>query len=123
MRSLAKERRESRLRRHHRIRRRLTGTGERPRLVVFRSLQHVYTQLVDDVRGVTLAGASTLSPELRDTVKDMNKTEQSKSVGKLIAQRASEQGIKQVTFDRGGYRYHGRVKAVAEGAREAGLEF
>jgi large subunit ribosomal protein L18 len=123
MSSEARVRRDSRLRRHHRIRRRLSGSSDRPRLAVFRSHMHIYTQLIDDVSGVTLAGASTLSPELRDLLKGKSKTERSKEVGKLIAARAVQKGIKQVRFDRGGYRYHGRIKAVAEGAREGGLEF
>jgi len=123
MRSEARVRRDSRLRRHHRIRRRLSGSPDRPRLAVFRSHMHIYTQLIDDVSGATLAGASTLSPELRESLKGKSKTERSKEVGKLIAARAAQKGIKQVRFDRGGYRYHGRIKAVAEGAREGGLEF
>jgi len=123
MRSEAKDRRESRLRQHHQIRRHLNGTEARPRLAVFRSHMHIYLQLVDDVRGVTLVGASSLSSELRETLKGKSKSERGKEVGKLIAARAAQKGIKQVTFDRGGYRYHGRIKAVAEGAREGGLEF
>jgi large subunit ribosomal protein L18 len=90
---------------------------------VFRSHKHIYSQLVDDVQGTTLLGASTQSPELRDTVKGKTKTEASREVGKLIASRAADKGIKQVAFDRGGYKYHGRLKALAEGAREGGLEF
>jgi large subunit ribosomal protein L18 len=84
---------------------------------------HIYTQLIDDISGVTLAGASTLSPELRESLKGKSKTERGKEVGKLIATRAALKGITKVRFDRGGYRYHGRIKAVAEGARAGGLEF
>jgi large subunit ribosomal protein L18 len=123
MRSEAKVRLESRMKRHRRIRRHLSGSPDRPRLAVFRSHLHIYTQLIDDVTGVTLAGASTLSPELRDSLKGKSKSERGKEVGKLIAARAAQKGIKLVRFDRGGYRYHGRIKAVAEGAREGGLEF
>ena len=123
MRSVAKERRDSRLKRHRRIRKNLGGTSERPRLAVFRSHLHIYTQLVDDVSGQTIAGASSLSPDVREAVSGKSKTEMSREVGKLIAKRAAEKGIKQVRFDRGGYRYHGRIKAVADGAREGGLEF
>ena len=112
-----------RRRRHERVRKSLSGNSERARLTVFRSHLHIYTQLIDDVTGVTLAGASTLSPELRDSLKGKSKSERGKEVGKLIAARAAQKGIKLVRFDRGGYRYHGRIKAVAEGAREGGLEF
>ncbi len=121
--SIAKRRLESRLKRHRRIRKRLAGTAERPRLAVFRSHKHIYTQIIDDVRGVTLVGASTQSPELRDQLKGKSKTDASREVGKLIAARASEKNIKLVAFDRGGYHFHGRIKALAEGARKAGLEF
>lgn len=123
MKSVAKERRESRLVRHHRLRRRVVGTEDRPRLCVFRSHAHMHAQIVDDGRGVSLVGASTLSPELKDKLGGKKKTEACREVGKLIAARALAKGIKQVRFDRGGYIYHGRVKALAEGAREAGLEF
>ncbi|MCK4305517.1 MAG: 50S ribosomal protein L18 [Candidatus Eisenbacteria sp.] len=123
MRSVAKEHRESRIKRHRRIRKNLSGSANRPRLCVFRSRMHIYAQIIDDVQGVTLVGASTLSPELRDTLKGKVKTQASKELGKLITARATEKGIKQVAFDRGGYRYHGRVKALADSAREAGLEF
>ncbi len=104
--------------------RRIMGDRTRPRLVVFRSLNNIYGQIVDDVQEKTLLGASTLSKEIREEVKkSKNKTEASKLVGKLIAQRAVNQKITQVIFDRNGYAYHGRVKALAESAREAGLEF
>jgi large subunit ribosomal protein L18 len=104
--------------------RRIMGDRTRPRLVVFRSLNNIYGQIVDDAQEKTLLGASTLSKEIREEVKkSKNKTEASKLVGKLIAQRAVNQKITQVIFDRNGYAYHGRVKALAESAREAGLEF
>lgn len=121
--SVAKRRREGRLKRHRRIRKNLSGSAERPRLCVFRSHANIYTQIVDDVKGATLVGASTLSPELQDLLKGKTKTQASWEVGKLIAARAAAIGIKQVNFDRGGYRYHGRVKVLADGARKAGLGF
>ena len=109
--------------RHKRIRKHITGTAERPRLCVFRSSRHIYAQIIDDESGHTLVCASTLEKELRDQIKGLRKTEQAAAVGKLIAQRALEKGIKSVVFDRGGYKYHGRVKALADASREAGLEF
>ena len=115
--------REARLRRHRRVRRKVYGTAERPRLNVFRSLNHIYAQVIDDERGVTLVSASTLDPELRGQLTGLTKTEQAKKVGELVAKRALAAGIKRVVFDRGGYLYHGRVKALAEGSREAGLVF
>ena len=123
MRSIARQRREGRLKRHRRIRKKLLGTSERPRLAVYRSHAHIYTQLVDDVKGQCLFGAATTSPELKEALAGKSKTEASKEVGKLIAKRAADKGIKKVSFDRGGYLYHGRIKALAESAREAGLEF
>lgn len=116
-----KSRGERRYRRHLRVRKKVAGTAERPRLVVFRSLKHVYAQLVNDDLGVTLAGASDLSEGL--VVEGTGKTARSKAVGKLLAEKAKAAGIARVVFDRAGYRYHGRVRAVAEGAREGGLEF
>ncbi len=113
----------ARRRRHRRVRRKVVGTAERPRLNVFRSLKHIYAQVIDDDRGHTLVAVSTLDPELRETLNSLTKTEQAKSVGKLLGERALARGVKQVVFDRGGYKYHGRVKALAEGSREAGLEF
>jgi large subunit ribosomal protein L18 len=113
----------ARARRHQRIRRTLYGTAERPRLNVFRSLEHIYAQVVDDELGNTLAAASTLDPELRAEIDGLNKTQQATRVGALVARRALAKGLKQVVFDRGGYPYHGRVKALADGAREGGLEF
>ena len=112
---------EARRARHQRIRRRLTGTAERPRLCVFRSNKHIYAQIGDDVAAATLASASTLDETLKAS-KSWD-TEAAKAVGKLIATRAKEKGIEDVVFDRGGYIYHGRVAAVADAAREAGLNF
>ncbi len=113
----------ARQRRHRRVRNKAVGTVERPRLNVFRSLKHIYAQVIDDDRGHTLAAASTLDPELRGKLNGLSKTEQARLVGKLLGERALARGVKQVVFDRGGYKYHGRVKALAEGSREAGLEF
>jgi len=110
-----------RQKRHERIRLRLAGTPDRPRLAVFRSLNHVYAQVIDDSVGRTLAAASSLEPGVRGEKR--TKTEDAGIVGRLIAERARSAGISQVVFDRAGYRYHGRVKAVAEAARAAGLEF
>src|SRR5215207_8598296 len=111
-----KGRQELRTRRHLRVRKRISGTAERPRLVVFRSLKHIYAQLVDDTASHTLAQVS-------DHNLTGKKSEKSTEVGKLIAQKAKDAGVSRVVFDRAGYRYHGRVKAVADGAREGGLEF
>ncbi len=109
--------------RHHRQRRDLNGTCERPRLNVYRSTNHIYAQVIDDTTGNTLVAASTLDAEIKGELNDKTKTEASKLVGKLVGQRALEKGVKKVVFDRGGYLYTGRVAAVAEGAREAGLDF
>lgn len=109
----------SRLRRHARLRKRISGTPERPRLVVTRSNRHMVVQIVDDTKGITLVSASTITHDF-DGFKG-TKTEAAKKVGELVAQRAKDAGITQVVFDRGGYKYHGRVAAVAEGAREGGL--
>lgn len=109
--------------RHVRIRREMGGLPERPRLSVFRSLKHIYAQIVDDSKGVTLAAASTLDPEIRGAMKDKKKAEAGMLVGELIAKRAQAKGVKQVVFDRGGYLYHGRIKTLAEAARKAGLQF
>jgi large subunit ribosomal protein L18 len=117
------QRRERRLRRHRRVRKKVVGTGERPRLAVFRSLNNMEAQLIDDTRGVTLLGISTLSAPVREGSAELSKGERGRLAGKLLAERAREQGITKVVFDRGGYVYHGRVKAFAEGAREGGLEF
>jgi large subunit ribosomal protein L18 len=113
----------ARQRRHERIRRTVQGTADRPRLNVFRSLEHIYAQVIDDEMGHTLASASTVDPELRTQLDGLNKSQQAARVGQLVAQRALAQGLKKVVFDRGGYPYHGRVKALADGAREGGLEF
>jgi large subunit ribosomal protein L18 len=112
--------RQARERRHRRIRGKVAGTAERPRLAVFRSNKGIFAQLIDDESGKTLAGASWLG--LKKSFKG-NKTEQAAEVGKLVAQAAKQAGIEEVVFDRGGYLYHGRVKALAEGAREGGLRF
>jgi large subunit ribosomal protein L18 len=117
------DRRVSRLRRHKRVRKYVIGTPERPRLNVFRSLNHIYAQVVDDSQGHTLVSASTIDPEVHKQLKGLPKTDQARVVGKVLAERALDQGIKRVVFDRGGYRYHGRVKALADAAREGGLEF
>lgn len=109
--------------RHRRVRRRVSGTPERLRLNVFRSSAHIYAQIIDDTRGHTLVAASSIDADLRTDLQGQPKTAKSTAVGALIAQRAKEAGITRVVFDRGGYRYHGRVKAVAEAAREGGLEF
>jgi large subunit ribosomal protein L18 len=116
-------RRELRLRRHARVRAQLAGTAQRPRLNVFRSLSNIYVQVIDDSTGKTLVSASSLDNELRTQMLGKKKTEQAKLIGQAVAQRAVAQGVRQVVFDRGGYKYHGRVKAVADGAREGGLEF
>lgn len=110
-----------RLKRHRRVRAKVSGTAERPRLNVFRSIRHIYAQLIDDDAGVTLAAASSLDPSLRAT--SGGNIEGARQVGALIAARAIEKGINRVVFDRGGYKYHGRVKSLADAAREGGLEF
>jgi large subunit ribosomal protein L18 len=108
---------------HARIRRQLSGTAQRPRLAVFRSNKHIYTQLIDDVEGRTLAAASSADAALRESVRHGGNVEAAKAVGKLIAGRAREKGLETVVFDRGGFIYRGRVRALAESAREAGLRF
>ncbi|HWO73355.1 MAG TPA: 50S ribosomal protein L18 [Dehalococcoidia bacterium] len=115
--------RAARIRRHQRVRKRLFGTSERPRLSVYRSLSHIYAQVIDDVSRRTLVAASDIEAGLRDQTAGMKKAEVATMVGKLVAQRAKEKGISRVVFDRGGYPFHGRVKALAEAARAAGLEF
>ncbi|KRK88424.1 50S ribosomal protein L18 [Lentilactobacillus sunkii] len=110
---------KNRKRRHNRVRNKISGTAERPRLNVYRSNKNIYAQIIDDVEGVTLVSASTLD----SAISSGDKTEQAAGVGKLVAQRASEKNIKDVVFDRGGYLYHGRVQALADAARENGLEF
>ncbi len=106
---------------HERIRKKISGTGERPRLAVFRSVNHIYAQVIDDTRGVTIASASTTESDLKKT--SGGNIAAAKEVGRLIAERAKDKGINRVVFDRGGYIYHGRVRNLAEAAREAGLEF
>ncbi len=123
---LRKNRKLQRGRRHARIRKRVHGTRSRPRLVVFRSLRHIEGQVVDDDAQRTLVGLSTLAPELRDFKAgegERRKVEAARAAGKLLAQKARERGVETVVFDRGGFKYHGRVKAFAEGAREGGLAF
>lgn len=110
-------------RRQRRIRARLSGTPERPRLNIFRSLDNIYAQVIDDVAGKTLVAASTVDRDIAKTLKDKTKVEAAKIVGQTLAERAKQVGVTTVVFDRGGYRYHGRVAALAEGAREGGLEF
>lgn len=117
------EPRLARKRRHRRVRAKVTGTALRPRLCVFRSLNNIYAQVIDDAKGHTLTSASTLEPEIEGEAKGKAKTARAELVGSLLAKRAIEQGIHQVVFDRGGYKYHGRVKAFAESARQAGLKF
>jgi len=112
-----------RLRRRHHVRRRIVGTPERPRLTVFRSSKHIYAQLIDDVAGRTLAAASSLTPAVHEQLKYGGNVKAAKAVGQALAAVAKERGIAQAAFDRGHYRYHGRVKALAEGAREGGLQF
>jgi large subunit ribosomal protein L18 len=116
-------RKESVRRRHRRVRRKVNGSAERPRLAIFRSNEHIYAQVIDDNQQHTLAAASTLEPDMRSDLKSGATCDASAAVGKLIAQRAIAKGITQVVFDRGGNLYHGRIKALAEAAREAGLDF
>ncbi len=114
-----RKRNEIRQRVHDRIRAKMNGTPERPRLNVYRSLNHIYVQVIDDSQGVTLVSASTAAAK----IKTGGNVAAAKEIGKLVAERAQEKGIKRVVFDRGGYLYHGRIKALADAAREAGLEF
>ncbi|HLA86520.1 MAG TPA: 50S ribosomal protein L18 [Anaerolineales bacterium] len=116
-RSLARERRHVRVRKH------VSGTASRPRLNVFKSLTSIYAQIIDDVQGNTLISASTIDKEMREKMKGLKKIEQAKAIGKAVAERAKSKGISSVVFDRGGFRYVGRVKALADGAREGGLQF
>ena len=118
-----KSRSAARVRRHSRVRKYVSGTPERPRLNVFKSLNSTYAQVIDDQSGHTLVSASTIDRELRSKMKGLTKTEQAKEVGLVLAERAKKQGIETIVFDRGGYRYIGRIKALAEGAREGGLQF
>ena len=114
---------QERVVRHKRVRRKLSGTSERPRLCVYRSLSQIYAQVIDDVKGVTLASASTLDKDVKALCQGKSKSEQAKIVGETVAKRAMEKNIQEVVFDRGGYIYIGRVQALADGAREAGLKF
>ena len=114
---------QARLKRKKRIRKNLIGTTDRPRLCVFRSAKHIYAQLIDDSLGQTLVTASSIEKNMRQDSKAKNKVAAATAVGKMIGQRALEKGVKQVVFDRNGFLYHGRIKAVSEGAREAGLKF
>jgi len=116
-------RRKARIKRHRRARKRVVGSGERPRLAVFKSARHIYAQIIDDDAGHTLAAASSLSAQIAQGKDWGDKKSVAKAVGKLLAEAARKAKIKKAVFDRGGYRYHGRVKALAEAAREAGLEF
>lgn len=117
------DRKTLRQKRRLRVRKKVVGTPERPRLNVFRSLKHIYAQVIDDTRGVTLVSASTLSPELKGSLAGGGNQEAASAVGRLIAEKALQKGIKKVVFDRAGYLYHGRVKTLADAAREGGLEF
>ena len=119
----SKRKQKSRLRRKRRVRRKISGTIQRPRLSVSKSLKHIYAQIIDDENGKTLAHASSLSLEVRDNTAEGGKIQVAKNVGQLIAQKAKEQQIEGVVFDRGGNLYHGRIKALAESAREGGLKF
>jgi large subunit ribosomal protein L18 len=111
----------ARHKRHARIRLRVEGSGERPRLAIFRSLNHIYAQVIDDASGKTLAAASTVEKDLKGT--KQTKTDEAKQVGRLVAERAKAAGVERVVFDRAGFRYHGRIRSLADAAREAGLEF
>ncbi len=119
----AMERRESRIRRHRRVRNKINGTAECPRFNVYRSLEHIYVQVIDDTLRHTLVSASTVDKDIASEVEGMTKTDAAKVVGRVAAERALGKGIKTVVFDRGGFQYHGRVQALAEAAREAGLDF
>ena len=118
-----RDRNEIRVIRHERVRKKISGTPEVPRLSVYRSNKHIQAQIIDDTKGITLAAASTMDPALKGQLDELDKKGAAKLVGKLIAERAAEKGVKAVVFDRGGYKYTGRVASVADGAREAGLEF
>ena len=113
---------ESRQKRHRRVRKRVMGTSERPRLNIYRSLNHIYAQVIDDTKGSTIAAASSLDSSLKES-KSGGNVEGAKAVGRLVAERAKEAGISRVVFDRGGYLYHGRIQALADAGREGGLEF
>jgi large subunit ribosomal protein L18 len=121
--NVSAQRRQARERRHARVRRHIEGGPDRPRLAVFRSLQHIYAQVIDDAKGHTLASASTIDKQLAGQLSGKPKREQAALVGRIVAERAKAHGVESVVFDRGGFRYHGRVRALAEAAREAGLNF
>lgn len=114
---------EARVRRHERVRKHLSGSAQRPRLAIFRSVTDIYAQVIDDAAGHTLVSASSIDKDLREKVKGLKKSEQAKVVGKAVAERAKSKGISAVVFDRGGFKYMGRVKALADGARDGGLQF
>ena len=114
---------QARLKRKKRIRKKLVGTGKQPRLCVFRSAKHIYAQVIDDSLGQTLVAASSLEKKVREDTESKNKLNAANTVGKIIGQRALEKGVKKIVFDRNGFLYHGRIKAVSDGAREAGLKF
>ncbi|WP_326908410.1 50S ribosomal protein L18 [Sedimentibacter sp. MB31-C6] len=118
-----KDKNQTRLKRHYRMRKNIVGTPDRPRLNVYRSSKHIYAQVIDDATGITLVSASTQEKELKDKVAELTKSDAAKLIGKTVGERAKEKGIDTVIFDRGGYLYHGRVKLLADGARESGLEF
>lgn len=120
---MSRTRELGRQRRHERIRKSVSGTNERPRLSVYRSLSNIYAQIIDDASGNTIAAASSLDSQLKEIEQGKGNSKAAQEVGKLVAKRAQEKGVKKVVFDRSGYLYHGRIKALAEAAREAGLEF
>jgi len=121
--SFAKERRQARLKRKVRVRRKVRGTAERPRLSIYRSAKHIYAQIIDDVSNITLVAASTVNKDAADGLKSTGNVDAAKAVGVLVAKKALEKNIQQVVFDRNGFLYHGRVKALADAARETGLSF
>jgi len=123
MSSSSQQVRQARNKRHQRIRNKVSGTADRPRLCVFRSTKHIYAQVIDDASGYTLAAASTLTPDIKKDTDGKNKVAQAALVGALVAKLAKDKKVKEVVFDRGGYKYHGRVKALADAAREVGLKF
>lgn len=120
---IKKDKNANRVIRHARVRKKISGTAERPRLSVFRSANHIYAQIIDDVKSTTLCTVSTMEKDIAKDVAKLNKSEQAKFVGKAVGEKAQKMGIKTIVFDRGGYIYSGRVEALADGAREAGLEF
>jgi large subunit ribosomal protein L18 len=123
LKTLVKKKRAAHKRRHNRVRRKVKGTPERPRLSIYLSLSYIYAQLIDDVKGQTIVSFSSMDPELKDKVKSRASLDAAKMVGSRIAEKAKESGIKKAVFDRSGYKYHGKVKSLADAAREAGLEF